>query len=123
VAFYRGADACVLVYNITDMKSFENLELWMDEFLVHAAPRNQETFPFVVLGNKSDMASQRQVSQQKAKGWCSSKGDIPLFETSAKEGENVNKAFDTIAMNALQQESANPQVYVFVQSTKFNFYL
>ncbi len=95
----------------------------MDEFLVHAAPRNQETFPFVVLGNKSDMASQRQVSQQKAKGWCSSKGDIPLFETSAKEGENVNKAFDTIAMNALQQESANPQVYVFVQSTKFNFYL
>jgi len=120
VAFYRGADACVLVYNITDAKSFENLELWMDEFLVHAAPRNQETFPFVVLGNKSDMASQRQVSQQKAKGWCSSKGDIPHFETSAKEGENVNKAFDTIAMNALQQENSNPQVNLIPENLNLN---
>jgi hypothetical protein len=31
----------------------------MDEFLVHAAPRNADTFPFVVLGNKADLASSR----------------------------------------------------------------
>merc|ERR1719231_737458 len=56
VAFYRGADCCVLVHDITDAKSFDNLEMWMEEFLAHAAPRNQETFPFVVLGNKADLA-------------------------------------------------------------------
>ena len=35
-AFYRGADSCVLVFDITDHKSFDNLESWMDEFLVRA---------------------------------------------------------------------------------------
>lgn len=107
VAFYRGADSCVLVHAITDAKSFDNLESWMDEFLAHAAPRaprNAENFPFVVLGNKADLDSQRQVTANKAKAWCASKGDMPFFETSAKEAVNVEAAFKTIAQNALAQE-------------------
>jgi len=112
VAFYRGADSCVLVYDVTDAKSFDNLESWMDEFLVHAAPRNADTFPFVVLGNKADMASKRQVSVAKAKAWCNSKGDIPHFETSAKEALNVEQAFHTIAKNALQQESQQKPIFI-----------
>jgi Ras-related protein Rab-7A len=59
VAFYRGADSCVLVYDLTDSKSFDTLETWMDEFLIHASPRNQESFPFVVLGNKADITPRR----------------------------------------------------------------
>jgi len=112
VAFYRGADSCVLVYDVTDAKSFDNLESWMDEFLVHAAPRNADTFPFVVLGNKADMAAKRQVSVAKAKAWCNSKGDIPHFETSAKEALNVEQAFHTIAKNALQQESQQKPIFI-----------
>jgi len=112
VAFYRGADACVLVYDITDAKSFDNLESWMDEFLVHAAPRNADTFPFVVLGNKADLASRRQVSASKAKSWAASKGDIPSFETSAKEALNVEQAFHTIAKNALQQEATQKPIFI-----------
>lgn len=62
VAFYRGADSCILVYDITDQKSFDSLDLWMDEFIVQAAPRNPKQFPFVVLGNKADLAkTKRQV--------------------------------------------------------------
>lgn len=115
VAFYRGADSCVLVYDITDMKSFENLELWSDEFLVHAAPRNKETFPFVVLGNKADLApSRRQVSLKKAKAWCEEKGNIPHFETSAKESHNVEQAFLQIARNALQNEQDAKDQQVFI---------
>jgi Ras-related protein Rab-7A len=113
VAFYRGADSCVLVYDITDAKSFDNLESWMDEFIVHAAPRNPDTFPFVVLGNKADMASsKRQVSTAKAKAWATQKGDVPLFETSAKEALNVEQAFYTIAKNALQQESQQKPIFI-----------
>jgi len=112
VAFYRGADSCVLVHDITDSKSFDNLESWMDEFLVHAAPRNPETFPFVVLGNKADLASKkRQVQTSKAQAWCQGKGNIPYFETSAKEAVNVEQAFQTIAKNALQQEASSKPVY------------
>ncbi|KAF9581929.1 hypothetical protein BGW38_000875 [Lunasporangiospora selenospora] len=105
VAFYRGADCCVLVYDVNNAKSFETLESWRDEFLIQASPRGPENFPFVVIGNKIDMEeSKRMISQKRAMAWCQSKGNIPYFETSAKEAINVEQAFQTIAKNALQQE-------------------
>jgi len=103
VAFYRGADCCVLVFDVNDAKSFENLDSWRDEFLIQAAPRDPENFPFVVLGNKIDLENQRVVSQKRAMAWCQSKGDIPYFETSAKEAINVEQAFQTVAKIALKQ--------------------
>ena len=64
VAFYRGADCCVLVYDVNSSKSFETLDSWRDEFLIQASPHDPENFPFVVLGNKIDMEeNKRQVSR------------------------------------------------------------
>lgn len=45
------------------------------------------------------------MSSKRADQWCKSKNDIPYFETSAKEGINVDLAFQTIAKNALAQEN------------------
>ncbi|KAL5284465.1 Rab7 family protein [Megaselia abdita] len=104
VAFYRGADCCVLVYDVTAPNSFKNLDSWRDEFLIQAGPRDPEHFPFVVLGNKVDLEN-RQVSTRRAQQWAQSKNDIPYYETSAKEGRNVEQAFQTIAKNALAQEA------------------
>lgn len=53
-----------------------------------------------------------QVSEKKAKAWCASKGNIPYFETSAKEGFNVEAAFQCIAKNALKNEPEE-EVWVF----------
>jgi Ras-related protein Rab-7A len=61
VAFYRGADCCVLVYDVNNAKSFETLDSWRDEFLIQASPRDPENFPFVVLGNKIDMEESKRV--------------------------------------------------------------
>ncbi len=47
VAFYRGADCCVLVYDVNNSKSFDTLDSWRDEFLIQASPRDPENFPFV----------------------------------------------------------------------------
>jgi len=106
VAFYRGADCCVLVYDVNSSKSFETLDSWRDEFLIQASPRDPENFPFVVLGNKTDMEeSRRMVSQKRAMTWCQQKGNIPYFETSAKEAINVEQAFHAACKLALQQES------------------
>jgi Ras-related protein Rab-7A len=38
VAFYRGADCCVLVYDVNSSKSFEALDGWRDEFLIQVSP-------------------------------------------------------------------------------------
>lgn len=47
MAFYRGADCCVLVYDVNNSKSFDTLDSWRDEFLVQASPMDPESFPFV----------------------------------------------------------------------------
>lgn len=57
VAFYRGADCCVLVYDVTAPSSFKSLDSWRDEFLIQASPRDPENFPFIVIGNKIDLES------------------------------------------------------------------
>jgi len=115
VAFYRGADCCVLVFDVNVAKTFDNLDSWRDEFLIQAAPRDPDRFPFVVIGNKVDMEN-RVVSTKRIQQWCQSKGDIPFFETSAKEAINVEQAFQTIAKNALQQEGPEPVVFPSVMT-------
>lgn len=126
VAFYRGADCCVLVYDVTAPSSFKSLDAWRDEFLIQASPRDPENFPFVVIGNKVDLENHavrsslyffclyltnqftlkiKKVSTKRAQQWCQSKNNIPHFETSAKEALNVEKAFQTVAKNGLAQET------------------
>jgi len=105
VAFYRGADCCILVFDVNNAKSFEHIENWRDEFLTQAAPRNPETFPFLLIGNKIDLEN-RAVTQKRAQAWCQANGNIPYFETSAKEAINVAQAFQTIAKNALANDSS-----------------
>ncbi|KAK7604809.1 hypothetical protein V9T40_005995 [Parthenolecanium corni] len=104
VAFYRGADCCVLVFDVTLPNTFKSLDSWRDEFLVQACPRDPENFPFVVLGNKIDLGNAA-VPSKRAERWCQSKNNIPYFETSAKDATNVEQAFQAIAKNALAQES------------------
>nr|CAB3265382.1 ras-related protein Rab-7a-like [Phallusia mammillata] len=104
VAFYRGADCCVLVYDVTMPNTFKTLDSWRDEFLIQASPREPENFPFVVIGNKIDLEN-RVVSHKRAQGWCHSKNNIPYYECSAKDNINVEQAFQTVAKQALMQES------------------
>ncbi|CAM8945533.1 unnamed protein product [Rhodiola kirilowii] len=106
VAFYRGADCCVLVYDVNVMRSFETLDNWHEEFLKQASPPDLKAFPFMLLGNKIDVdgGNSRVVSEKKAKEWCTSKGKMSYFETSAKEDYNVDAAFLSIAKIALANE-------------------
>jgi len=106
VAFYRGADCCVLVYDITDTKSFESLTGWKEEFLVQAAPQKTDEFPFVCIGNKLDLAKEgsRSVQESRVKSWCDNNNTMPNFEASAKDATNVEAAFKEIATRALKAE-------------------
>lgn len=110
VAFYRGADCCVLVFDVTAPSTFKSLDSWRDEFLIQASPRDPENFPFVLLGNKDDLEP-RAISAKRAQQWCQNKNNMPYFETSAKSGSNVEQAFLAIAKNALAQQNSTVDLY------------
>jgi len=101
-AFYRGADCCVLVYDVTSTASFTALETFRKEFLINASPRDPDNFPFVVVGNKIDLEN-RTVTTKQARTWCRRKG-IPHYETSAKELLCVDQALDKVVREALKHE-------------------
>lgn len=112
VAFYRGADCCVLVYDVTNAKSFDNIKSWRDEFLVHANVSSPETFPFVILANKVDVEeSKKVVSSRSTQELAKSLGNVPLFFTSAKDAINIQDAFEEIARSALQQSQSDADAY------------
>eukprot|EP00501_MAST-03F_sp_TOSAG23-6_P000122 GSMAST32.ASY1.ANO1.124.1 assembled CDS len=112
VAFYRGADACVLAYDVTDSKSFEQLDSWREEFLIQAMPPDPDNFPFIVLGNKVDKPeAERRVQKRKALSWCREKPKpLDHFETSAKMNHNVEQAFQRIAHLALKE--SQDEIYI-----------
>jgi len=105
-SFYRGADACVLVYDITDIKTFENLDMWKKEFLEGICDETSTgDFPFVVLANKADMSGDAMVNKSRAEAWCKNQSNIKLFETSALSKLNLNEAFDAITFAAGRYET------------------
>ncbi|GMH81101.1 hypothetical protein TrST_g8670 [Triparma strigata] len=115
VAFYRGADACMLTYDITNPKSFDSLDSWRQEFLVQAGPSDEDNFPFVVLGNKVDKEAERRVGKSKAAQWCKSKGGdapVPHMQTSAKEAVQVEAAFLEAAKLALARDTGDDDIFI-----------
>lgn len=105
--FYRGSDACFLTYAVDDENSFKNLQTWKDEFLNYAKITDDQSFPFVVLGNKVDIESyERKVDLQKAIDYCDKQG-IPHFETSAKSSANVEAAFMKIIQTIAEFDRIN----------------
>lgn len=108
-AFYRGADLCVMVFDITSKTSLDSLESWREVFLDAGMIRNADEFPFVILGNKCDKESERQVTKEQAENWCGEHG-YDYFEVSAKDGDGVETAFDKVTELAADQQTED--VYV-----------
>ena len=54
-AFYRGAEACILVFDLTSYESFDHLDSWKQNFLEKCMPKDPANFPFFLFGNKKDL--------------------------------------------------------------------
>jgi Ras-related protein Rab-1A len=89
-SYYRGANAIIIVFDITDKKSFLSITEWLKQIEKHA---KENVFKFLV-GNKSDLAEERKVTFEEAKEYAD-KHDLPYIETSAKEGININELFES----------------------------
>jgi len=91
-AYYRGAMGIMLVYDITNEKSFDNIRNWIRNIEEHAAADVEK----MILGNKCDMNDKRQVSQERGQA-LAVEYSVKFMETSAKTSLNVEEAFISLA--------------------------
>ncbi|GAA5799159.1 GTP-binding protein of the rab [Helicostylum pulchrum] len=91
-SYYRGAHGIIVVYDVTDNESFENVKEWLREIERYASDGVNR----LLVGNKSDLTDKRQVTLSNSKKWADSV-NIPILETSAKNSSNVEQAFLTMA--------------------------
>lgn len=90
--YYRGSQACIVVYDVTSSASYKSVSMWIRELLAHA-PSNSI---LAIAANKCDLASKFTVPVRDAKMLADKYGAI-FFETSAKNSMNVNQLFLAIA--------------------------
>lgn len=112
-AYYRGADAIVMVYDVTNQDSIRHINDWMLEVDRYAAPDTCK----LLMGNKCDLDPQRVVPTATAQSFAKELG-IPMIETSAKEGVNVDKAFIQLTEALLARK--NPDGNKTSKSVKLN---
>ncbi|ANB14851.1 Rab family GTPase YPT1 [Sugiyamaella lignohabitans] len=91
-SYYRGAHGIIVVYDVTDQDSFNNVKQWFQEIDRYAT----EGVNKLLVGNKSDIADKKVVEYSVAKEFADSM-NIPFLETSAKDSTNVEQAFLTMA--------------------------
>ena len=94
--YYRGAKAAIVVYDVTNRKTFVRAQLWVKELQRYA--RNDVII--ILTGNKSDLSNNRIVDYEEAENYAKAK-ELLFIETSAKTGKNVNKLFFTIGESLL----------------------
>ncbi len=90
--YYRGAHGIIVVYDVTDQESFNNVKTWLSEIDRYAS----ENVNKLLVGNKADLTSKKVVDRSTAEEFAKSLG-IPFIETSAKTAANVEQAFMKMA--------------------------
>ncbi|MHA2339375.1 MAG: Rab family GTPase, partial [Candidatus Hodarchaeales archaeon] len=104
--YFQGSHAIIVVYDVTDEISLENVTNWVDE--IEKCLSNKGIPPIFLIGNKIDLIKEKKVhkystnsdglnlSKNISRRCFNNKFNVPYFETSAKTQENVEKAFQGI---------------------------
>ena len=101
-AYYRGAVGAMVVYDITNHRTYENVDRWLKELDSYA----DDNILIVLVGNKSDERGRhhRQVSTEEAKAFAQKNG-LEFIETSAMDASNVDQAFRIVLSELYMQMS------------------
>ena len=112
-SYFRGASGALLVFDITRRNTFNSVTSWLHDLRQIA----EDDIVVVLVGNKSDLApastvsdspapNKRQVTREEAEEWCQQNNVMQYVETSAKSGENVERAFLEVAERIYQNIEA-----------------
>ena len=98
--YYNNSDAFIIVYDITNSKSFENVTNWIMQIKENAS----ENVKIVLFGNKSDLEDQRIINEEEGKKFGKD-NNINFYETSAENGANVEKAIIDLVKEVINDEN------------------
>jgi len=111
-SYYRGAHGIIIVYDVTEMETFNNVKQWLHEIDRYAS----EGVNKLLVGNKADLVTKKQVETATAKELADSYG-FPFLETSAKSATNVETAFMTMASEIKNRVATTPAARLGGQAT------
>ncbi|XP_038633217.1 ras-related protein Rab-37-like isoform X1 [Scyliorhinus canicula] len=117
-AYYRDAQALLLLYDITSKSSFDNITAWLTEVHEYA----QQDVVIMLLGNKADITSERAIKREEGEKLAREYG-VPFIETSAKTGINVELAFLAVAKELKHRSVNQPnelkfQIHEYIESQR-----
>ena len=100
-SFYLGSQAAIVIFDITEKRSFNNIRNWINEFFGH---NGKGKLPIILIGNKVDMRDENEdecISREMGESLAEDLSDeldlpVPFIETSAKTGKNIEEAFNII---------------------------
>jgi len=90
-SYYRGSAAVLLIYDITDRSSFDDLQSWVSELKEHLGPQ----ITVQLIGNKCDLSSNRVIRYEEGERFAKTHGFM-FAEASAKTSRGIDKAFNKI---------------------------
>lgn len=102
-SYYRGAQGIIIVYDVTDRETFDNVRTWITEIEKYS----QAGVCKILVGNKCDMEDRRQVTFEEGKEFAAQFG-MPFLETSAKATQRVEEAFDTMTKEIKEKMMSKP---------------
>ena len=114
-SYYRGANVALIVFDITNHESFDALPLWIENFYKNGPEQKN----IILIGNKNDLTDLRQVTQKEAEAF-SETNNMMYFETSAKEGDNIEYIFNYAAEKLLEFYGRNNEAILKRQMTPNN---
>ena len=103
-SYFHTSDGFLLVYDISCKDSFEKLNYWYEQ-ITQNAPENSKC---IVAGNKCDLEEKRQVNKIDGENFAK-KYNSNFYETSAKEGINVNEIFQVLSTEIIKDIKKNGQ--------------
>ncbi|QDS68998.1 hypothetical protein FKW77_009394 [Venturia effusa] len=87
--YMRTGEGFILVYSITSRASFDEMKSFHRQIL---QVKKQDSWPMILVGNKTDLAAEREVSTKEGEALAQSFG-CPFLETSAKRRQNIDETF------------------------------
>jgi small GTP-binding protein len=101
-AYFRSAIGVILVFDLTDRKSFDELNQWLEDIHQLCDPNAVVT----LIGNKLDLRASRSITSGEAEGFAQLH-QLTYFETSALGGDNIREAFHRTAAAILKRATSN----------------